>query len=197
MEEKAKEKMESAKSAMEEKAKEKMESAKSAMEEKAKEKMESAKSAMEEKAKAKMESAKSAMKEKANTKLKGMKSKKFKRVASMMMGGDVGKLERSDFGCEEVQIYAEILLPFAIKLLRASKFETERSINIEGEFLALTIMGLMGSCKMFACYCIDTVFTLLSLYLTQGIILDKSKLRTLSLIPWYFVYIFTINNNAV
>ena len=174
-----------------------MESVKSEMEEKAKAKMESVKSEMEEKAKAKMESAKSAMEEKAKARLKGIKSKKFRRVASMMMGGENAKSEKSDFRCEDVQLYAEILLPLAIKLIRGSKFETERTINIEGEFLALTIMGVMGSCKMFACYCIDTTFTLLALYLAQGVVTDKTKLRTLSLIPWYFLYIFTINDNSV
>ena len=182
---------------MKQQAQEKIDSVKSEMEEKAKAKMESVKSEMEEKAKAKMESAKSAMEEKAKARLKGIKSKKFRRVASMMMGGENAKSEKSDFRCEDVQLYAEILLPLAIKLIRGSKFETERTINIEGEFLALTIMGVMGSCKMFACYCIDTTFTLLALYLAQGVVTDKTKLRTLSLIPWYFLYIFTINDNSV
>jgi hypothetical protein len=152
-----------------------------------------AKNAIKATAANKMESAVSDMKQKAQEKLEDAKEQakdKALQKATSMIGGSSTK----GFSlCEDVQIFAQVLLPLAIKMTRISNFEKNGKINIESEFLALTVIGIFSSCRIFACYCIDTVFTLLTLYFAQGIIKEEGKIRTLGLIPWYFLYMVTMD----
>ena len=129
------------------------------------------------------------MKDKAQEKIDDAKEKAVQKAMSMVGGSSTKGFSI----CEDVQIFAQVLLPLAIKMMRISNFEKDGKINIESEFLALTVIGIFSSCRIFSCYCIDTVFTLLSLYFAQGVLKEKEKIRTLGMIPWYFLYMVTMD----
>ena len=117
------------------------------------------------------------------------KSKKLGRALSMVGGAD------SVFAREDIHVFAQVLLPLGMKFMRISNFEKEGEINLRYEILALTLAGIFSSGKIFICYCLDTALTLSSLYFSQGVITDKATIRTLALIPWYFVYMMVTSND--